>query len=456
MTAREARPAPGGTDRWAAVVAVGMTVFITAADMTIVGVALPTLSHDFGVGPAAVQWVVLGYVLPLVALGLPTGRWADTVGKRQAFTLAVLGFGAASVLVALSGGLAMMVAARVLQGVFGALISALVLVTIAGSVRGEVMGRAVGLVAALGPLGAAIGPAAGGLLIEAFGWRSVFLVNVPICLLAGWLGLRSIPREDRGLAPPRRSWLLEVVLLAAAGAALLLGLQLLGPPHELPAVGLPLLVLAAAGVVAWARRPDSRAATAILADPVPRYWLLASCAGGVVSGALGFLAPFHVAGGLHASPAVTGLTLLALPAGMVAFAPVGGATGDRWGHHRAALLGTAVLLAGTAALLPSAAGWHPLDVAWRLAVVGAGLGMLAAPSQAAVMTAVPPERGATAGAFSSLMLNLGFAMGPPLGSFLWRLDGGSPAAMSAGYATAAAAALLSLLSVIMVALHRSR
>jgi len=159
-------PTTTETNSWAAVVAAGLAVFISTVDMNVVGVALPTLGHDFGVEPAAVQWVVLGYVLPLVALVLPAGRWADGVGKRSAFLLAVLGFGVASVLVAVGPGLALVVAARAVQGVFGALISALVMAVIAQSVRPEATGRAIGLVASVGPFGGAVGPAAGGVLVE--------------------------------------------------------------------------------------------------------------------------------------------------------------------------------------------------------------------------------------------------------------------------------------------------
>jgi MFS family permease len=447
---------PGSTrdaDRWAAVVAVGITVFITAADMTIVGVALPTLGRDFGVGPGALQWVVLGYALPLVALGLPAGRWADTVSKRQAFLLAVTGFGVSSVLVALADRLALVIAGRVLQGLFGALISALVLATIARSVRPQVMGRAIGVVAALGPLGAAVGPALGGVLIEAFNWRAVFLINVPICLVAGWLGLRSIPADAVGLTAPRRSWLLDATLLAVGGAALLLGLQLVGTARTTGVLALALFALAALATLAWVRRPDARPVIGILADPVPRYWLLASCCGATVTAALGFLTPFHLADGLRLAPTVVGLVLLTMPAGMVLAAPLGGMIGDRWGHHRAGLLGTALMLAGTVALLPAAGDWRGVDVAWRLALIGAGTGLLAGPCQAAVMTAVPPRWSATAGAFSSLMLNLGFAIGPPLGVVAWRAAGGSPVDIPAGYAAAVAMAVLALLAVAMAAIR---
>ncbi|SCE82438.1 Predicted arabinose efflux permease, MFS family [Micromonospora carbonacea] len=455
MTARERTPSSTrGADRWGAVVAVGITVFITGADMTIVGVALPTLGTDLGVGPTTVQWVVLGYALPLVALGLPLGRWADTMSKRQAFLLAVCGFGVASVLVAVADRLGTVVAARVMQGLFGALISALVLATIARSVRPQMMGRAVGVVAALGPLGAAVGPALGGALIEASGWRSVFLINVPICFVAGWLGLRSIPADDMGLALPRRSWLLDAILLGAGGTAFLLGLQAADPTRGTPILALSLLVLAIVVTAVWTRRPDARVALGMLADPLPRYWLIASCCGGAVTGTLGFLAPFHLTDGLRVSPTVAGLVLLALPAGMVAAAPFGGMIGDRWGHHRAGVLGTALVLTGTVALLGASGDWRAVDLAWRLALVGAGTGLLAGPCQAAVMNAVSPDRGATAGAFSSLTLNLGFAIGPPLGVLTWRMGGGSPADIPAGYTTAVVTAALSLLAVCMVVVSR--
>lgn len=436
--------------------AVGMTVFITSANMNVVGVALPRLGHEFQVPPATVQWVVLAYVLPLVALGLPAGRWADGIDRRSAFALAVIGTGTASIGVALATGLPMVLAMRALQGMFGALISSLVLAVLARSVRPDAMGRAVGLVAALGPLGGAVGPPVGGLLIEFVGWRAVFLMEPPVCLLALWLGWRSIPSDDKGLRAPRPSWVMDTVLLGAALVALLLALQAFDPPDPLPVVGAVLVLAAGLGILVWSRREGSRGAVAILVDPVPRRWLTALWCGGVVSGGLGLLTPFYLSDGLDVSSAVTGLTMLAFPAGMVVFAPIGGACGDRWGHRSTALAGSLVMLAGAVSLVPASTSWEPLDIAVRLALVGAGSGLLAGPAQAAVLASVRPGNEATAGAFSAVLLNLGFTIGPPLSSFGWRLGGGDPTAMTTGYAIPLIAAVVALLAVTLLTVSRPR
>ncbi|GLZ42023.1 MFS transporter [Actinokineospora sp. NBRC 105648] len=458
MTAAE--PAASVTDsrtsRWGAVVAAGLAVFVSTVDMNVVGVALPTLGQRFGAGPGAVQWVVLAYVLPLVALVLPVGRWADGAGTRPAFLLAVLGFGAASVLVAASTGLPVMIVARGVQGVFGALVAALVMSVIGRSVRPADAGRAMGLVAAVGPLGGAVGPALGGVLIAEFGWRSVFLINVPVCLAAAWLGLRSIPAGDGGLPAPRRSWLADALLLGAAGSALILGLQELGRPGARPPWAFALPVVAVGAVALWVRRPAARPVRAVLADSPVRGWLLALLAGGVVSGALGFLTPYLLAGTLRVPTAQVGLVMLAMPAGMVLCAPLGGVLGDRWGQRRTALAGTCLMLVGAALLVPAATDWGPTGVAWRLLLVGAGSGLLAAPAQAAIMTGVPPARTATAGALSALLLNVGFALGPALGSMTWGLRGNSATGMATAFATAAVAAAVSTACVTLVRGRRAR
>jgi len=441
-------------DRWAAVAACGLAVFVTAVDLNVVGVALPSLGGQFHAGPAATQWVILAYALPVVALLLPAGRWGDGADKRKAFVLAVLGFGVASALVAVSPSLPFMIGARALQAVFSALISALVLATIAMSVRSASMGRAVGAVASLGPLGGAIGPAAGGLLIDAVGWRAVFLINVPVCLVAAWLAWVSVPATDAGISAPRPAWLVDAGLLGVAGVTLLLGLQQLGGHGVAPLIGVALLALALVSGYAWLRRKDSRPVVELLSNPSVNRWLVTLLFGATVSGVLTFLVPFALTEAAGASNSVTGFTMLALSAGMVVFAPVGGVLTDRLGPRPVAIAGTALLLIGSAALVLVASGPHPLDVAWRLVLIGGGTGLLAAPAQAAVMISAPPDLGATTGALSALMLNLGFAVGPAAATLAWRLGGGGAFDTGAAFAVGAVSALLALLTVVTVRVAR--
>src|SRR5262245_53425858 len=107
------------TTNWVAVTSVALAVFMAALDMSIVNVSLPTLSATFAVPPSQMSWMVLAYNLPLVALVVPFGRWADRIDRGRAFVVGVLGFGAASALVALSPVFSVLLVARFVQGVFG-------------------------------------------------------------------------------------------------------------------------------------------------------------------------------------------------------------------------------------------------------------------------------------------------------------------------------------------------
>ena len=184
-------------NRWWLVIAAGLAVFMVALDSSIVNVALPSIGQAFHAPAALTEWAILGYLLPAVALVLPAGRWLDRSGRRPAFVLAIAGFALSSALAGASFGIGWLIAARLLQGAFGALLAAIFPALVTSAVRPEVRGRAMSLVATLGPLGAVAGPALGGLLVSTLGWPAIFYVNLPVSLLVLLIGWRSIPRQFR-------------------------------------------------------------------------------------------------------------------------------------------------------------------------------------------------------------------------------------------------------------------
>ncbi|WP_263106643.1 MFS transporter, partial [Kitasatospora sp. DSM 101779] len=191
---RTADQAPPQQDRWGLVAVAGLLSFTALLDMNAVNLALPAVANDLGVAQSTAQWAALGYQLPLVALLLPAGRWLDGVGLRAAVQLAAGGFalgGAASALAPTAGWL---IAARAAQGVFGALVFVLMPVVAARAVRPALRARALSVPATLGPLGAVTGPALGGPLLDAAGWRAVLPIAVPVCLATVWTVRRTAPQ----------------------------------------------------------------------------------------------------------------------------------------------------------------------------------------------------------------------------------------------------------------------
>ncbi|MFG2911947.1 MFS transporter [Kitasatospora sp. NPDC048298] len=452
MTAQPTPAAPSLTerqpqvDRWSLVVAAGLLSFVAMLDMNVVNLALTDISAGLHVSPGVAQWAVLGYQLPLVALLLPAGRWLDQVGTRSALLFAVGCFALCSVLAACAPWAGWLIAARMLQGAFGAVLFVLMPVLAATSVRPELRGRAMSVPATLGPLGAVTGPVVGGLLLDHLGWRAIFLVKLPVCLAAVLIVWRRAPRRG-GLRPPDRSSLGDAGLIGAAVAAVLLGLTLAPQAPGWLLLALPAVPL----VLLWLRRPGGR--------PVAEVLRAAGTAGvnaSVLALAAGFAACHyllaqHLRGPRGESATATALTMLAFPLGMVLAGRVGGRLADRWGARPTALTGAAVTTLGLALLVPLDAGWSAAEIAARLALAGAGMGLNGGPTQALVMSASPPGKLATAGSAVQLARSLGFALGPALATAAALAGDRTVTGTRAGIALAA---LVAATAVALLALHR--
>ncbi|MFJ6086795.1 MFS transporter [Streptomyces sp. NPDC092369] len=432
---------PAQEERWLLVVVAGVLSFIAMLDMNIVNVALADIADGLHVSAATAQWAVLGYQLPVVALLLPVGRWLDGVGSRAAVLTATAGFGLCSALAAIAPWAAWLIAARLAQGAFGAVLFVLMPVLAIRSVRPESRARAMSVPATLGPLGAVTGPAVGGLLLDHLGWRAVFLVKIPLCVLALAVAWKAMPRDGRLRAPDRRS-MADALLVAAGAAALLLALTLAADdPAWL------LLALAAVPPLwRWLRGPGGRPVTGVL-----RTTGLFPAHGAVLALAAGFAAMHYVVA-LHLqrddglSATTTGLTVLAFPLGMGLAGPVGGRLADRWGARTVAVTGAALTAVGLLLLVPLGERWSTGDVAWRLALAGIGMGLNGGPTQALVMGAAPPDRTATVGSAVQLARSLGFTLGPALATTAWALAGGARAGLAVAVTAACLAVALLVLS----------
>ncbi|KAF0649665.1 MULTISPECIES: MFS transporter [Streptomyces] len=450
-------PLTGGRSPWILVAIAGALAFTAMLDMNVVNIALATISTDLDVSPSMAQWAVLGYQLAVVSMLLPAGRWLDAgrgpggpggsaggggggVGLRPALLLAVSGFSVCGMLAALAPWMAWLAVARVAQGVFGALLFVLMPVLVMRAVPASMRGRAMSVPATLGPLGAVTGPAVGGVLLDAFGWRAVLLVKLPVCLVALVVVARVLPRHG-GLTPPGRQPLTDAALVGGAVAALLLGLTL--------APGVPawlLLCLAAVPpLVWWTRRPAARPVVDVV-----RASGVAGVYGAVFALAAGFAAMHYVValrlqsgGGLSAT--ATGLTVLAFPLAMGLMGPLGGRLADRVGPRPTAVAGACVTAVGLTLLALTGDHWTQADIAWRLALAGAGMGLYGGPTQTLVMTAAPPRATGIAGSLVQLSRSLGFAMGPALAGAAWGLAGGADGARYGLVISAVAAWLCVLL-----------
>jgi EmrB/QacA subfamily drug resistance transporter len=410
--------------RWAALALLLTAVFMDMADSQIVTVALPTIGPDLGAPPSALQWTVTGYTLAFALTLITGGRLGDRFGHRALFVLGAAGFGAASALAGAAPGVAVLLAARVAQGVFAGLMVPQVLAFIQAEFPEAERGRAMGFYGMTFPIGGLAGPLLGGLLVQAdlFGWhwRPVFLVTVPIAAVAAVGAALVMPPARRSAGPGG----IDATGVLVLGAALLAVLYPLVQGRELGwpawtvllvAAALPLLVL----FVALQRSRERRG----LVAPVPPglfarravsvgllVMLVFYCGMGTF-----FVLTLHLQSGLGWTPLETALTMLPATVGIVAGNGIGMPMAPRLGR-RLPMIGLALLLAGTAsmALVVSAAGTGVTP--WQLVVpfllYGAGLGTGAS----SLMLITLAGSGATdVGAVSGVVntvVQLGSAAGP--------------------------------------------
>ncbi|WP_329109582.1 MFS transporter [Micromonospora sp. NBC_01699] len=186
-------------------------------DATVVNIALPRIGDDFDAGAASLQWTVNGYTLSLAALILLGGSLGDRFGRRRIFVLGITWFAAASLLCGLAPNVEILVAARVLQGIGGALLTPGALAILGASFHPDDRAKAIGAWSGLGGIAGALGPFLGGWLVESASWRLVFLINVPLAAIVALVALRHVPESRDPDAPDH----LDVVgvLTGAAGLA---------------------------------------------------------------------------------------------------------------------------------------------------------------------------------------------------------------------------------------------
>jgi EmrB/QacA subfamily drug resistance transporter len=211
------------------IVATILGSIVVFLDATVVNVALPALSDDLGAGLADQQWVVEAYLLALTSLLLVGGSLGDQFGRRRIYIVGLGLFGVTSIFCAIAPTTEVLIAARALQGIAGALLVPGSLAILAATFEGAERGRAVGTWTAWTGIATVIGPAGGGALVEAISWRAIFWINVPLILFTMWLAQRNVEESVNPEADRHIDWV--GIALSAAGLGLPVFALIQQPAH---------------------------------------------------------------------------------------------------------------------------------------------------------------------------------------------------------------------------------
>jgi len=431
--------------RYWSVLAIWLAIAMAVLDGSIANVALPTIARELGASAATSIWIINAYQLAITALLLPLAALGDRIGYRRVYLPGLAIFILGSIACALAHTLALLIGARIFQGIGAAAIMSMNAAMVRATYPQATLGKGMGYNALVLSVAAAAGPTIAALILSVASWSWLFLINVPFGLASMFIGVRALPHSTGHGGRPNY---LSGVLSAIALSTLVFGIETLSRGE--PRTGLLLLLVALVTGVLLVRREWTRPAPLLPLDllRIPIFSL--SIATSITTFAAQMLAlvvlPFLLQGVLDRSVMETGLLMTAWPLAVGVTAPLAGRLADR---YPAGLLGGIGLVAFALGLLSlSLLGTAPgnADILWRMALCGAGFGFFQSPNSRAIVTAAPRSRsGATGGmlATARLLGQTGGAVAVAAG-FHWMGVTSGPTLLRAAAMAAVVAAVISV------------
>lgn len=399
--------------RWQILAVLCLSLFLVTLDNTVLNVAVPSLIEDLSLSTSQIQWVVDAYSLVFAGLLLTAGSVSDRFGRRRGLLGGLVVFGLGSLAAAFAGSALSLVIARGLMGVGGAFLMPATLAILVHVFDADERPRAIAVWGGVSALGVSAGPVLGGLLVDHFWWGSVFLVNVPVVVVAVSAAVAIVPESRRSDAP--RPDLVGALLSSVTILALVRSMIEVPERGWLNATVVGGLLFAAAFAVLfvmWELRCE---------HPMVQISLLRSRQF-LGAGSVGVLLMFSLAGAtfvltqflqltLGYSPLGAGLRTLPVAVAIAFTSPLSPAFATRVGNNRAVAVGLAVLAAGLATLGLGASREQYPPVAAGIVLLGAGLGLAMAPASASLMSSFPRDHAGIGSAMNDTMQEIGAALG---------------------------------------------
>jgi len=406
-----------GNLKWFTLIAACFALFMAILDNLVVNIALPTISRELDATTTQLQWVVSAYTLIFASLQITAGGLGDRFGRKQWFVAGLAFFTATSFLAAFSNSMEMLIVMRALQGLGAAFIMPLSLSLISAAFPPEERGRAVGIWSAISVSGVALGPIVGGAIVEYASWEWIFLINVPIGIIA-LLVTMAVVRESKDESGAVATDVPGTLLITGFIASLTWGLieagergftdPLILTAFVIAAVLLPVFIM----VELRTERPmiplqffRSRTFTGANVDSFMIAFL--------ITGVSFFLTLYQQ--NIHGFPAIkTGLALLPMVLMMMLFSPISGSMINKLGPRRLLTFGMTVTGIGTLLLLLAGTDASYYHILPAFLVMGFGMSFIWAPMTTAVLNSVPSEKSGVASAVNGSLREIGTAFGVAL------------------------------------------
>jgi EmrB/QacA subfamily drug resistance transporter len=414
-----------------------LSLLIVGLDNTIVNVALPAIHRSLHASFSGLQWTIDAYTLVLASLLMLAGSTADRVGRRRIFQTGLVLFSLGSLACALAPSLGVLVAARALQAIGGSMLNPVAMSIIRNVFEDQrERAQAIGVWGGVVGLSLALGPVLGGLLVDSVGWRSVFLVNLPVGLAALVLTALFVP-ESRAERPRRLDpvgQVLVILTLASLTYAIIEGHERGWGSFEI--LGLfAVSAVAGVGLIRYERRRVQPLIEMrfFASAPFAGASAIAVCAFAALGGFL-FLNTLYLQDVRHLSPLHAGLLMLPLAAMALVFGPLSGRLVGRRGARPSLLVAAVALIVSAAMLTHLGTGTSYGYLVIAYVIFGLGFGLINPPITNTAVSGMPPAQAGVAAAVASTSRQVGQTLGVAVIGAV--ASGGASAALGPGFASA--------------------
>lgn len=446
--------------RWA-LVSLSLSMLLSSLDTSIANVALPTLAQAYTASFQEVQWVIIAYLLVITTLIVSVGRIGDIIGRRRLLLSGIILFTVASVLCGVAPTLWLLIAARAVQGLGGAIMMALTMAIVGDTVPKAQTGSAMGLLGTMSAIGTALGPSLGGVLIAGIGWRAIFLVNVPLSILTFLLAHHYLPVDRREPKIDRARFdnvgtLLLALTLAAYALAVTIGRGSFG------SLNIVLLLAAAFGVglfvLAEAKVTFPLIQLAMFLDPVLSASLAMSAVVATVVTTTLVVGPFYLSLVFGLDAAIVGFVLSVGPLVAALTAAPAGYFSDRFGAQIMTIVGLIGMAAGSSILSMIPARLGIFGYITPIVFITGGYSLFQTANNTAVMTETHPDQRGVISGMLNLSRNLGRITGASVMGAVFALASAttvittaSPDAVATGMRTTFAVATILIVIALIIA-----
>ena len=427
---------------------VGLALTMSVLDSSIANVALPTIAGDFNAQATFAIWIVNAYLVTIMLTLLPLAALGEIVGYERIYLSGLVLFTFASLACALAPSLLALVFARILQGLGAACVMSVNMAVVRFIYPTERLGHGIGINAVIIAVAAALGPTIASAILSVASWPWLFAVNVPIGVVAVAMGIWALPATPRVNRPFD---VISAVLSAITFGLLISLIETFGRRIAPTIVIFELIIMGAAGFLLYRRQISSPAPLLpidLLGIPIFGLSIATSVCSFVAQSVTLVSLPFLLQSNLGFSAVQIGLLMTPWPLATSVVAPIAGRLSDRYPAGLLGLLGLLTFASGLAALalLPDHAS--RANIAWRMALSGAGFGLFQSPNNRTIIFSAPRERSGGAAGTQGMARLLGQTIGAALAALLFSLlmqRWASVAAIWVGVAFAATGSVVSAL-----------